>query len=112
ISDDLGDSGHDNYFGYGRINALKAVNAAWELANNGVVSLPALLQTSPSVLVIGTDDSASFTLSNVGGGEPNITSVSATSSWLTVTPDSVDDQGFGSYLVSVTRTDLADGYYT
>lgn len=112
ISDDLGDSGHDNYFGYGRINALKAVNAALELATTGTVVLPVLLQTSPSLMSIGSTDSARFTLTNAGGGEPAITSVSATASWLSVTPETIDAQGFGSYLVSVTRTDLADGYYS
>ena len=112
ISDDLGDSGHDNDFGYGRINALKAVNAALELATTGTVVLPVLLQTSPSLMSIGSTDSARFTLTNAGGGEPAITSVSATASWLSVTPETIDAQGFGSYLVSVTRTDLADGYYS
>ncbi|WP_221793535.1 S8 family serine peptidase [Oceanobacter mangrovi] len=111
ISDDLGSSGRDNYYGYGRINALKAVNAALSLANDGEVTLPVILTTDVDILALGSSDSADFTLSNEGGGNPVISSVSGTDSWLSVTASDVDSDGFGSYTVSVDRTDLNDGYY-
>ena len=112
ISDDLGAEGKDNYHGYGRINALKAVTWAQTLANGGSVDLPVILDTDPDTLAIGQQDSATFEISNRGAGDPTITSVTTTASWLSISPASVDADGFGSYTATVDRSDLADGSYS
>lgn len=113
LSDDLGSSGWDNSFGYGRINALKAVTAALNLAG-GNTELPVVLQSSPNQLTFGyaSSDSLNFTLSNAGGGAPSITSMTNTADWLTVTASDINSNGFGTYSASVNRTGLNDGSYS
>ena len=111
ISDDLGASGKDNYHGYGRINALKAVYAAQALADGSEIVLPVILQTSPSSLTLGRADSSSLEFSNIGGGTPALASIVATD-WLTVTASDVDSDGFGTYTVTVDRSGLEDGDYS
>jgi serine protease len=112
LSDDLGSSGWDNAFGYGRINALKAVTAALNLSG-GDTELPVVLQSSPSQLTFGSGASSlNFTLSNAGGGTPSITSVSGHADWLTVTASDINSNGFGTYSASVNRTGLNDGSYS
>jgi serine protease len=114
LTDDLGSPGRDNNFGYGLINAQKAVTAA---ANAGSPAPPpppvAVLQLSPTSLNLGVAlTSAQFTASNAGGGTLDITNISNNSSgWLSVVPDAVNANGLGSYTVTVNRTGLLDGTY-
>lgn len=110
LTDDLGDTGRDDFYGYGLINAEKAVLAAAAL-NDGTVEPPAILQSTPSSLLLTDVDSASFTLSNTGQGTPVITNVATSASWLSVVPDSIEDNGLGSYLVSIDRSGLGNGQY-
>jgi serine protease len=109
IVDDISDSGWDQYYGYGLIDAYKAVQAAI----NGTV--PTVLKVSPTILDFGlTSSSASFTASKIGSGSLSITSVTANTSWLTVTPsaNNVDAKGLGTYTAQVNRNNLADGDYS
>jgi serine protease len=65
LTDDLGPAGRDNQFGYGRINALKAVLASG--ATPPPAALPSL-QVSPSSLDFGsTLTELSFTVTRVNG---------------------------------------------
>lgn len=112
ITDDLGAPGRDNVYGYGLINALKAVRVASELAAGG--SLPAWppqLQASPASVNLGLATTATVTLTNQGGGAPQITAVTTDQPWLAIAPLSVDAGGLGSYRITVNRTGLEVGYY-
>jgi serine protease len=114
LTDDLGSPGRDNNFGYGLINAQKAVTAAANVGNPAPPPPPAaVLQVSPSSLNLGVAlTSAQFTASNAGGGTLDITNIANDSSgWLTVVPASVDANGLGSYNVTVDRAGLLDGTY-
>jgi serine protease len=114
ITNDIGVSGKDDFFGYGLIDAFKAVNEARKLANGGIApELPPLVIASPSSLNLGTSSSATITISNSGGGSPTITSFSVNTSWLSITPNSINNvSGLGSYNVNIDRTDLPDSSNT
>jgi serine protease len=112
LTDDLGDPGRDDLYGHGLINAFKAVQAARNLAEGGDPGdWPPLLVASPSLLSLGQLSSAQVTISNQGGGDPTITSATSEDDWLLVAPAEVNEQGLGSYSVTVDRTDLNDGVY-
>ena len=104
-------SGRNNEFGYGVINAYKAVVAAQNIG--GTNSSTPVLESSPNSLSLGTDDSANFIVSNANqdSTDPMITSVTDDASWLTVSSSSVDANGLGSYSVTLDRTNLIDGIY-
>jgi len=116
LTEDLGGDGaavRNDSFGYGLIDAQKAVFAALDLATTGV--LPPSLAVSPSYLNFGAiATTLPLTLSNAGGGTLTVTAVtpSATATWITVAPSVVSADGLGTYTVSVDRTGLTDQVYS
>ena len=117
ITEDLGAAGRDNQFGYGLIDALKAVQEAQRLNVGG--GLPAVIVANPKFINIGSDaaDQISVVLTVQNGGEENlfIQSVSVNtlaSAWISVTPTTIDANGLGEYRVDVDKTDLALGLYS
>jgi serine protease len=104
---DVGNSGWDQNYGWGLIDAYKAVQAA----SGGTV--PTVLKVSPTILNLGfTATSASLTVSKIGSDPISISSVTSDESWLTVTPSSLDANGLGTYLVETNRDTLAEGDYS
>lgn len=101
ITDDKGNTGRDNYYGYGLINAQKAVMAASGAA-------PTVLTASPTSLNLGSVlADATITISKLGSSALSVTNFSEDATWLTITPSpSVDGNGFGVYAVHVDRTQL------
>lgn len=100
----------NNQYGYGILNAEKAVVAALDLASGGSVPVAAELAVFPEALRIAADEvEQQLTLSNVGGAELQINSISANVPWLFITPRNVNTQGLGDYTVSVSRSNLPDG---
>lgn len=109
ITDDLGQPGRDNSYGYGLINAYNAVRAASELAGGTANNTP-LLRVVPTNVDFGGDlTSAELTVTNDGTDALSVTGITASDSWLSVSPTTGSD---GTYTVSVDRTGLADGIYT
>lgn len=110
ITIDLGNAGNDLY-GYGLIDAYQAVLAAQALQAGGV--LPAALVITPSSLHFGTTQSTDIlTAKKQGDGVVIVDSISDNAAWLSVSPESIDGSGFGTYTVQVDRTGLDDGSYT
>ncbi len=108
ITDDLGLPGRDDDFGYGLINAQKAVLAAIELGG-GIVPqpLPQLI-VSPRALNFGLNrTSATITLSNGGGGDLRIENINADGGFL-----SYQGSGLGDYLIKIDRSSLTTGTFT
>ena len=113
ISDDLGVEGRDSDFGYGLINAMKAVNTAQELASGTLAPLPTQLQISPATIDFGlTQSQQNFNLANSGGGTLNVTSVTESVNWLSVTNNSSNTNNLGSYTATADRSLLAPGDHT
>ena len=116
ITDDLGSEGRDNTFGWGLINANKAVLEAINLAGGGGLEPDPSVTTSASSLNFGTfADRLSLTVSNAGTGELIVDRLEANAPWLIVEPasgSSVDSNGVGTYSVRVDRNSLEVGTYT
>jgi serine protease len=110
MTTDLGTAGRDDRYGYGLIDAHKAVVAA----QGGISPVPATLVASPSGLNFSTLGTAAvLTVVNGGGGSLTVDPPTDDANWLTITPDAIDPvDGTGTYLASVSRTGLAEGVYT
>lgn len=113
LTDDIGVSGRDNVFGYGLINALKAVQSADALAQGGPPpEWPPLITTDPESLNLVDTSEASVTLTNEGGADPSIADARTDASWLSVTLESPGSAPeLGTYLVSADRSELGAGFY-
>jgi serine protease len=109
LTEDIGTAGRDDLFGYGLIDAFKAVNKA-----QSVIPVTPLLIINPVSLNFGNaDTSATASAINGGGGALTMDSFTANpASWLTVTATGVDANGLGTYTVTVTRGVLPDKTYT
>jgi serine protease len=106
LTEDLGQAGRDDVYGYGLIDAHKAVVAA------GGADVAPVLVASPAALNYGTVITGlSLTLGNGGGGALTINAPADDASWLVVTEDNVDADKNGTYVVSVDRGGLGDGTY-
>lgn len=112
ITDDLGPAGRDDEFGHGRINALKAVLQADNLAGGGTIPATPVLDSDPSTLQFGTQERLTLTLTNANqNAEPPQVSADADVDWLVIDASSTDENGLGTYAISVNRSGLIDGLY-
>ncbi len=112
ITDAAGIRGRDDIYGYGFINALKAVQQAALLANGGELpdSQP-LIQATPSSISANNDLVTAITLTNQGGGEPVLISASTNSSWISLTKLPDRDSELARYTVTIDSSSLNDGFY-
>jgi len=109
ITDDKGEAGRDDLYGYGLIDAYRAVEAARTLASGGTT---AAVTADTSFLIFEGDTTAqTITLQQLGNGAISVTGAQTTESWLNVTAQQVDRNGIGRYLVTVQREGLQDGLY-
>jgi serine protease len=109
ITTDLGAAGRDDAYGYGLIDAQKAVLVAQ------AGSTPTRVSVSPASLGFGTPlSSASLNVEQLGDTDERltVTDLGSDAAWLTVAPDQVDENGLGTYVADVDRSGLADGYYS
>ena len=115
ITDDLGVAGKDDSYGYGLINAFKAVNAALGLAGGGnsVVSTPAKLIVSPTLLNFGLSTTTlSLNSHNAGGDNLSIERITETSNGvIKITNGGLNSQRLGTYQISIDRSRLLAGSY-
>ena len=112
ITDDLGTAGRDDVYGYGLIDALKAVVAANDLAN-AVSDVPTTLVVNPGSLNFGEYlTKTALMVRKAGRKELSIAAVDTDAEWLTVLPLTVDGDGLGTYEVTVERSGLTNGTYS
>lgn len=107
---DLGVPGRDDQFGYGTINALKAVQVAQTLGGGGQ---PGFVTTNPTVLDFphGLDSKLLSVLAQ-GIRAPAVVGVATDQSWISVSrSQNVDSDGVGDYLVVVDRASLGAAVY-
>jgi serine protease len=109
LTEDIGASGRDNNFGYGLIDARKALNAAQGAAPPAT---PTLVATPKSLNFNAADSALDLLISNSGGGALQVTALTPSVAWITVTRGTVDANGVGRYAVRVTRTGMSDGLYS
>lgn len=104
LSDDLGSAGRDDQYGYGLLNAQKAVQAATDLRDNGG-QWSARVVAYPATLYLGLSSEALFELREEGQGDaPPVAGLQPQDHWLAVAEESADAQGFGHYRVTIDRS--------
>jgi serine protease len=113
LTDDLGTPGRDDQYGYGFLNAQRAVLTALQLATGQGSDPGPIVSASASTLNFGafTSDQP-LTLQNVGTGTVQVLDITADETWVTVAPLSVDASGLGTYALTPNRSGLSDGVYT
>jgi serine protease len=114
ITEDISGDGelnrNDNY-GYGLIDALKAVQQATILANGTLP--PTVLTVSPSIASIpSVQSSLELTVGKNGNDPISVLSFNTDTVWATLTPTIIDSDGLGTYELSVNTAGLGDGVYT
>ena len=116
IVDDIGPQGRDDSFGYGLINARKAVDAALAARSRTAPQPPSVAgetKAQPGSISLGSIRSeAEMVLSHVGVSSERVLSVASDSPVITVTPKAgaVDPgTGLGSYLVRPNRQLMTAG---
>lgn len=115
LTDEAGAPGRDSDFGWGIVNAAKAVQAAINLKDGGAPpTTGGVVEAAPSALDFGTAATAlEFTLRTTGATTERVTAVSSNNAAVTVTEGSVDGTSkLGSYRVAVDRTALPVGVTT
>lgn len=107
LTTDIGANGRDDLFGYGLIDAYKAVLEARAAASG---NQEPLLYASPGGLNFGlTAESLILDVSNLGGGEPSVSSPVSSEAWLSVDCQrlqgvcTTDAQGLGRYVATIDR---------
>ena len=112
LTDDLGPAGRDDRFGFGLINATKAVATAVDLATGGGVATGPILRLSSTSVNFGAFlTQETITISDAGDGTAQVLNVTDDQPWLQVAALTVDAAGLGEYRLTVDRTGLADGVY-
>lgn len=111
LTGDIGPTGRDDEFGYGLIDAFKAVQAARQRGGGGGDVDPSLNVTPASLNFASQLQSATLLIEQVGGDLGGVL-VAENESWLSLAPAQVDAQGYGSYTVSVDRGALTQGTYS
>ncbi|HHB92322.1 MAG TPA: serine protease [Thioploca sp.] len=112
MTDDLGVDGRDDKFGYGLINARKAVAAASSLNTGGEIVLPVappFLVANPKSLNFGTtSNSTTLSLTNWGDGDLEIIDIEENSGGFLF----INGDGLGDYIITVNRDVLTTGTYS
>lgn len=112
LSDDLGPPGRDNQFGHGIINAQRSVLAAIESTGTSPADNPRLSASASTLNFANSTTELDLVLRNGGKGDLELINVSASQTWVQITPVTVDSNNLGTYRISVDRTDLPAGIYT
>lgn len=109
IVNDLGTEGKDNSFGYGLIDALAAVNHAEALVNSRLVTTDAITLSAEALNFGNSINSLSITVEPTS--DATFISLTGSETWITVTPNLVDGDNFGTYTIAVDRSQLSAGVY-
>jgi serine protease len=108
LTDDAGDPGRDDEFGYGVINAQKSVIAA----GSPPPEVPVLLVIPVAISFALVSDTIPLTASNAGTGSLTVTNVTEDAGgWLSVSAIDVDGSNLGTYDATVDRSGLSPGAY-
>lgn len=107
ITRDLGIPGRDDVYGYGLIDAFKAVDVARRMADGGTPlppDVPVLVVTPERLNFDAATTSLQLLLSNTGTGPLDVTSVTADVPWI-----AIDQTAYPTLTVTVDRSALTDG---
>ncbi|MCU7916802.1 MAG: S8 family peptidase [Candidatus Thiodiazotropha sp. (ex Epidulcina cf. delphinae)] len=108
---DIGAAGRDDLFGHGLIDAFKAVQAAQQRGGGGTPVDPTLSVNPRTMNLSYNLQSATLFIEQIGGDLGTV-QVTEEIAWLSIAPSQADADGFGSYTVSVDRSELASATYS
>ncbi|MES9970635.1 MAG: S8 family peptidase [Candidatus Thiodiazotropha sp.] len=111
LTSDLGDTGRDDLYGHGLIDAFKAVDAAQQRGGGGVPVDPALSVNPQSLNFSHNLQNTTLFIEQIGGDLGSV-QITEDMSWLTLQASQVDGSGYGSYNAIVDRSGLAAGTYS
>ncbi len=118
LTDDIGASGRDDFYGHGLMSLPKMVAAAQLYADTGFVpGVPADVLVTPNTLAFGEGAAARTLFASEDGdyGDIAIRQVSSTNTavdgeqWLGLAVGDVGENGFGAYRFVVDRSNLSPG---
>jgi serine protease len=114
LTDDAGAAGKDPLYGYGVINAAKAVQVALTLRDGVAPPIVGVLEAQPAALDFGLSSTTlDFTVRATGSTSESVLSTATSSAGVSVAALAVDTAtGLGSYRISVNRNQLALGVST
>lgn len=110
MTHDIGDTGRDDHFGYGLLDALMAVEAADRLLT-GEEQAAIIVTSLNHVHIHEYQTAVTLDISKTGVGHLTLADISHGVSWLDIQPLTVDADGFGRYEITVNRNTLAAGSY-
>ena len=112
ITQDLGTPGRDNRFGFGLIDAFKALDYAQQLNAGLPIPVTPLLNISSHYLNYGQQlDRLSVVARSDGNAPLQVSAVVASESYITITSPS-SANGLGQYDINISRAELSSGTYT
>jgi serine protease len=111
LTEDLGLPGRDDSYGYGMINAARAVAAALVASGQPPADQPRLVASASTLNFGSIVQSLDLELNNAGSGELALLELSPSQPWVRVTPGQTDATGLGRYQVSVDRSGLSAGIH-
>jgi len=109
ITDDLGPSGRDSDYGFGLINAQRAVDAALTLAGEDNPSVAAITATTSLISFGGALTNLTLGINRAGTGPLRVTRLASSAPWLSISSAEIDADGIGVYNVTLDRGLLGDG---
>lgn len=109
LTDEAGAPGRDDQFGWGIVNARKAVETA--VASGGGSSGPALTLSTGTLNFQAFTRELEFTVDLLGDESVNVT-VTTDEPWVSAAQSTPSADGLGQYLVTVERADLTPDRYS
>ncbi len=111
ITDDAGEPDKDDIYGYGIINALKAVREAQNLQLGGDIPLsPINIAVVPNPVNLGLATNITVNISNLGTTPASITNITSSDNWLRIDPINTTET-LGDYRINIDRNNLSEGIY-
>ena len=112
LTDDLGEAGRDDFFGAGRINALKAMRFAEAVASGVVPPAPLILRASPSTVNFGRSSTEfELTITATGDGSGGTLALTTADPSLTITNIPTDPGTPWRFLLTLDRSGLPFGSF-
>ncbi|MES9990743.1 MAG: S8 family peptidase [Candidatus Thiodiazotropha sp.] len=112
LTNDLGDTGRDDDYGYGLIDAYKAVDAAQQRQGGGGVTVDPTLSVNPQSLSFSHNLQTATLFVEQIGGDLGTVEIAEDIDWLTLQAGQVDSSGYGVYSVVVDRSGVDAGTYS
>ena len=109
LTDDIGASGYDTSFGYGRLNMAKAVENT--LSNAGDTTTTFFSADATYLNFGDSTTQISITLNKVGNASLSVSSLSADDATGLSYGSSVDSNGAGTYTIYIDRSAIPDGAF-